>query len=61
MAHFLDMTVVGEGIETAAQWKQLRDLKCDDGQGFLVSKAVPPNDLLELLRTGSDADIPHAR
>ena len=49
MAHFLNMTVVGEGIETPQQWQQLRDLQCDDGQGYLVSKAIPPDQLVALL------------
>jgi len=45
MAHFLKMTVVGEGIERQHEWDELRDLGCDDGQGFLVSRALAPADL----------------
>jgi diguanylate cyclase (GGDEF)-like protein/PAS domain S-box-containing protein len=37
----LGIKVVAEGIETQEQAEQLVHLKCDFGQGFLFSKAVP--------------------
>jgi diguanylate cyclase (GGDEF)-like protein len=40
MAHGLGMSVVGEGIETAAQLRDLVDLSVDDGQGFLLGHPV---------------------
>ena len=49
MAHFLDMTVVGEGIETTKQWDELKNLDCDDGQGFLVARPLEPADLLAMI------------
>jgi diguanylate cyclase (GGDEF)-like protein/PAS domain S-box-containing protein len=49
MAHFLDMTVVGEGIETSKQLDELKNLACDTGQGFVVSRPLEPADLVELL------------
>ena len=61
MAHFLNMTVIGEGIETSQQWTELRNLNCDDGQGYLVCKPVPPDQLLALLRNingGPAAETP---
>jgi EAL domain-containing protein (putative c-di-GMP-specific phosphodiesterase class I) len=39
---------VAEGVETEEQWRFLRLLKCDEIQGFLFSKPLPP-DALELL------------
>ena len=51
MAHFLDMTVVGEGIETTKQWDELKNLNCDDGQGFLVAQPLLPADLLTMLES----------
>lgn len=40
MAHTLGMTVVGEGVETEAQERYLRERGCDVGQGYLYSEAV---------------------
>jgi diguanylate cyclase len=37
----LDITVTGEGIETATQERRLRDLGCHLGQGFLFGRPVP--------------------
>ena len=40
LAHALKIRVVSEGIETKAQLEFLRELGCDEIQGFLVSKPV---------------------
>ena len=37
MAHDLGMHAIAEGIETGEQLKQLKDLSCGFGQGFLLS------------------------
>lgn len=50
MAHFLDMSVVGEGIETSKQWDELKNLACDDGQGFVMAKPMSPRDLVALVK-----------
>lgn len=42
MAHGLGLTVVAEGVETPSQLGFLRSQGCDEFQGFIVSKAVPP-------------------
>ena len=34
LAHNLGITVVAEGVETAEAWNLLRDLKCDQAQGY---------------------------
>jgi diguanylate cyclase (GGDEF)-like protein/PAS domain S-box-containing protein len=41
----LGLRVVAEGIETPEQWTYLRDLGCDLGQGFLMSKPIPAEEL----------------
>jgi diguanylate cyclase (GGDEF)-like protein/PAS domain S-box-containing protein len=40
LAHNLGMDVVAEGVETAAQSEQLRNLGCECAQGFFFSKPV---------------------
>jgi diguanylate cyclase (GGDEF)-like protein len=37
MAHSLDLRVVAEGVETAAQLDHLKRLKCDEAQGYFFS------------------------
>jgi EAL domain-containing protein (putative c-di-GMP-specific phosphodiesterase class I) len=41
MTHSLKMNVVAEGVETEAQYRLLRDLKCDEYQGFFFSPPLP--------------------
>jgi EAL domain-containing protein (putative c-di-GMP-specific phosphodiesterase class I) len=41
LAHALKLKVVAEGVETEEQSRLLGLLRCDQMQGFLVSKAVP--------------------
>ncbi len=43
MAHALGMEVVAEGVETEAQLAILRELGCDEVQGYLISKPLPPD------------------
>lgn len=52
LAHSLELKVVAEGVETEEQSKLLRLLKCDEMQGFLFSKPLPPEEIIELLRSG---------
>ncbi|MFB2895323.1 EAL domain-containing protein [Aerosakkonemataceae cyanobacterium BLCC-F50] len=40
LAHILGMDVVAEGIETSFQLAQLKELGCEQGQGFYFSKAL---------------------
>jgi diguanylate cyclase (GGDEF)-like protein/PAS domain S-box-containing protein len=49
LAQALDVTVTGEGIETAAQEAELRLLGCDGGQGFLFARPLPALELEALL------------
>jgi diguanylate cyclase (GGDEF)-like protein/PAS domain S-box-containing protein len=44
MAHSLRLSVVAEGVESAAQFEALRALGCDEFQGFHESPALPPAD-----------------
>ncbi len=50
MAHALDMRVVAEGVETPEQLTILQALNCDEIQGYLVSRPVPPEQMASLMR-----------
>ena len=52
LAHSLKMRVVAEGVETGEQAGLLRQLKCDEIQGFLFSPAVPAEQIERFLREG---------
>ena len=45
LARSLDLRVVAEGVETLRQMEVLHRLGCGVMQGFLFSRAVPPDDL----------------
>ena len=49
VAESLGKKVVAEGIETESQWSQLVALGCDYGQGFLLSRPLPRDELVAFL------------
>ncbi|MGH0036690.1 MAG: putative bifunctional diguanylate cyclase/phosphodiesterase [Myxococcota bacterium] len=49
MAHNLLLKVVGEGVETLEQAESLRELGCDELQGYLFSRAVPGAGIVRFL------------
>ncbi len=51
MGKALGMTIVAEGVETSEQQQFLRAHACDEMQGFLFSKPLPPRELAELLKS----------
>jgi diguanylate cyclase (GGDEF)-like protein len=53
LGHALDLRVVAEGVETDEQLKLLRLLKCDEIQGYFVSRPVPPDEAI-LLANGDE-------
>jgi EAL domain-containing protein (putative c-di-GMP-specific phosphodiesterase class I) len=52
MASSLRLKVVAEGVETNAQLGQLRRFGCQELQGYIFSKPLPPDELLALLQEG---------
>jgi len=53
LVHGLGLDVVAEGVETPEQLEILRSLGCRYGQGFLFSRAVPPDQAAAFLDGGS--------
>ena len=51
LAHNLGMEVTAEGIEEPFQHSQLNSIACESGQGYLYSRPVPGEQIVELLRT----------
>jgi EAL domain-containing protein (putative c-di-GMP-specific phosphodiesterase class I) len=49
LAHSLRLKVIAEGVETEDQAKVLRLLRCDEMQGYLISRPVPVQELRALL------------
>jgi EAL domain-containing protein (putative c-di-GMP-specific phosphodiesterase class I) len=55
MCRGLDLAVVAEGVETQEQFNFLLGLRCDECQGYLVSRPLPAPDFEAFLRQSGDA------
>jgi EAL domain-containing protein (putative c-di-GMP-specific phosphodiesterase class I) len=55
LAKQLGCTVVAEGIEEHSQREAAVDLGCDHGQGYLIARPQPPEQLARLLARSSSA------
>jgi diguanylate cyclase (GGDEF)-like protein len=53
----LNLTVVAEGVETAEQEAFLRAHKCDEIQGYLISKPVPADEFAAFLANHAVAQL----
>ncbi|KAF1045675.1 MAG: Phytochrome-like protein cph2 [Herbaspirillum frisingense] len=45
MAQRLELVTVAEGVETMEDWRLLQDFGCSLGQGYLIAKPMPANEL----------------
>ena len=57
LAKTLNLSVTGEGVETAEQQLQLEALGCDLGQGFIFARPAPPELVDALLLNGSAESV----
>jgi diguanylate cyclase (GGDEF)-like protein len=55
LAHSLHLKVVAEGVETAEQRELLKNLGCDQYQGYCFSPAVPSEEFAALLQRSRDS------
>lgn len=54
----LDLNIIAEGVETLEQLAFLKAHQCEEGQGFLFSKAVAADEFAQLLQTGHHSLMP---
>lgn len=50
MGHSMGLTVIAEGVETTGQLQSLVELGCDEVQGFIYSKPLPPEQFGSILK-----------
>ncbi|MDX8414110.1 MAG: EAL domain-containing protein, partial [Mariprofundales bacterium] len=55
MAKMLNLSVVAEGVENEEQASFLNRLNCETGQGYLFSKPISSDAVLQMLNRGIDA------
>ena len=55
LAHNLGLEAIAEGVETAEQLAQLRDLGCELAQGYWFSKPLDGNTITEMLKRSIDS------
>ena len=60
LADSLGLVAVAEGVETVQQMAELHRLGCPLAQGYLVSRPLPPDDLVRLLLEAAGAVLDEA-
>ena len=57
MGHALGLKVIAEGVETAEQFARLREMECDEAQGYLFSHPVSADRMTHLLQDGGGVNL----
>jgi EAL domain-containing protein (putative c-di-GMP-specific phosphodiesterase class I) len=57
LAHTLGLKVIAEGVEDDDQLRLLRELGCDQIQGYLVGRPMPAEQVDALLRQNRARDV----
>jgi len=53
MAHSIGLKTVAEGVESREQLEFLRDMGCDQIQGYIFSRPLPENEMANLITSGA--------
>lgn len=61
MARIMGLQTLAEGVETAAQAQRLRELGCEEAQGYHFGRPVPPAQFAEQWLAGQGAGSRHGR
>ncbi|MDD2500829.1 MAG: EAL domain-containing protein [Geobacter sp.] len=61
MGSSLNLKVIAEGVETKQQMDFLRDNNCDQVQGFLISRPLPADQALKVLRQKCIGELAQGR
>lgn len=57
LGHAMNMTVTAEGVENQTQYKMLKDIRCDQIQGYLLSRPMPADQIADWINGHVHCDL----
>ena len=60
LAHWMNLRVVAEGVETREQVERLREMGCDYVQGYFFAKPMPTAEFEEMLKSASSCQVEYS-